>query len=89
MRWRWLGLSVLVVALLAGCNQERNESIRLMNKGLSLFKRDKLTEALRQLDEAGRVDPANARAFFYKGLIAYRRMGRLDEGEEAIRPIRR
>jgi tetratricopeptide (TPR) repeat protein len=85
MQWRWLGLALLVAALLGACNQERNESIRLMNKGLGLFKQNKLTEALHQLDEAGRIDPSNERAFFYKGLIAYQKLGRLDEGEQAIR----
>lgn len=80
-----LALLLAPLALSTGCNQERNESIRLMNKGIEYYKRNKPTEALDQLAEAAEVDPSNDRAIFYQGLIEYQRLGRYDQGEKNIR----
>lgn len=78
-------LLLATVPLTAGCNQERNESIRLMNKGIELYKRDKLTEALEHFAQAAEKDPANDRAYFYQGLVEYKRIGNLPKGEAALR----
>lgn len=68
-----------------GCNQERNESIRLMNQGLQAFKRDRLTDALEMLGQASDVDPTNDRAFFYQGLLYEQKLGKFGKAEELYR----
>lgn len=68
-----------------GCNQERNESIRLMNDGLQLFKRDRLSDALTKLAQAADVDPTNDRAFFYQGLLYEQKLAKYKSAEENFR----
>lgn len=84
---RW-GLFVVLassVSLVVGCNQERNQSIRLMNEGLQLFQRDRLTDALSKLGEAADVDPSNDRAFFYQGLLYEQKLDKFGRAEENYR----
>lgn len=84
---RW-GVFVWVagcLTLVVGCNQERNESIRLMNNGLQLFKQDRLTDALSKLAQAADVDPTNDRAFFYQGLLYEQKLDKFKSAEENYR----
>ncbi len=69
---------------LGGCNQERNESIRLMNKGIAYYKRDKIVEAIDHFAQAAQVDPSNDRAFFYQGLLQYQKRGDFDDARKSI-----
>ena len=68
-----------------GCHQERNDSIRLMNEGLSLFKREKAYKALDLLGQAAEVDPTNHRAFYYQGLINLQKVGNPAKAEQLLR----
>lgn len=84
---RW-GVFVWVAGCLTfvvGCNQERNESIRLMNQGLQLFKQDRLTDSLSKLGQAASVDPTNDRAFFYQGLLYEQKLDKFRSAEENYR----
>lgn len=83
-RVTWSALLLMGVAYLVGCNQERNESIRHMNRGLELYNRKKVGEAIDELKLATESDPKNDRAFFYQGLIQYQRTGALDPALKAI-----
>ena len=77
---------VLVVSgLSTGCNQERNESIRLMNEGLKLYRHDRLVKAVDRLAQAASVDPTNDKALFYEGMVRYQKLGELAKGEARIR----
>lgn len=78
----WLASSLVFVV---GCNQERNESIRLMNDGLKLVKRDRLSDALSKLGQAADVDPTNDRAFFYQGLLYEQKLDKFKSAEENYR----
>ena len=73
------------LTLVVGCNQERNESIRLMNQGLQLFKQDRLTDALSKLGQAADVDPTNDRAFFYQGLLYEQKLDKFKSAEDNYR----
>lgn len=46
------------------CSQERKHSIELMNQGVVLSQQRSYPEAIEKLEEAGRVDPTNDRAFY-------------------------
>lgn len=70
---------------LAGCNMDRNESIRLMNKGISLYKAKRTGEALKLLDQAVQKDPKNQRAFLFLGMIQYQRVADMTSGEKNLR----
>ncbi len=80
-----LFLAPLLLALLVGCNQDRNESIRLMNKGIMAFKANKLSAAVDLLGQATLKDPKNHRAFYYRGLVEYQKLGEMGKGEASIR----
>ncbi|MCA9527422.1 MAG: tetratricopeptide repeat protein [Myxococcales bacterium] len=84
---RLLVLAFLVpaVAPLAGCNRERNESIRMMNKGLALYRAQRTPEAIKELEEAVRTDPKNDKAYLYLGMIQYQRLGDLGTAEKNLR----
>lgn len=75
----------LVLLPVAGCNRERNESIRLMNKGLAQYRAQHLTEAATLLGEASRLDPSNDRALLYLGMIQYQRFSDLPAAEKNLR----
>ena len=62
-------VGLLSVALLAGCYQDRNESIKLMNQGRDLYKGGNPTAAVNSLKEAYSVDPTNHRAMYFEGMI--------------------
>jgi tetratricopeptide (TPR) repeat protein len=72
-------------AVITGCNQERNESIRLMNQGLQAFKHERLTDALGLLAQASDVDPTNDRAYFYQGLLYEQKLENFGRAEENYR----
>ena len=74
-----------LLLLATGCNQHRNESIRLMNQGIAAAKRDKATAAVDFLGQATLKDPKNHKAFFYKGLVQYQKLGELAKGEADLR----
>jgi len=64
------GLCVILLASsVSGCHEERNQSIRLMNEGLKLVKRDRMGEAVKTFAEAAQVDPTNDRARYYQGMV--------------------
>ena len=78
--------AVLLISLsFLGCHQERNESIRLMNKGLQSAKQDKYTKALDFLDQSANADPTNHRAFYYSGQIFAQRLGDPKNAEKKLR----
>ena len=84
-RWSVLSCFIALPLVILGCNQERNESIRLMNKGLQLIKREKLTEGLALLGNAADVDPTNDRAFYYQGLVFEQKLANFQKAEAAYR----
>lgn len=84
-RWGVFVVLASSLTIVGGCNQERNESIRLMNQGLQLFKRDRLTDALSKLAQAADVDPTNDRAFFYQGLLYEQKLDKFKQAEENYR----
>lgn len=80
--------TLLVLGLLlplAGCNMDRNESIRLMNKGIALYKAKRTGEALEHLSQATAKDAKNQRAYLYLGMIQYQRVGDDAGGEKNLR----
>ncbi len=81
-----LAMAVFLAAplTLGGCNQDQNESIRLMNKGIGYYKRDRIPEAIEAFAMAGQKDPGNDRAFYYQGLLEYQVNGHLAEGQKLI-----
>ena len=82
-RLAWVALVLL--ALCASCNQERNESIRLMNRGLEYVERGDMGKAVTFLDKASQADETNDRAFFYLGMIQYQKLGLVDKAEFNLR----
>ena len=63
-------LSIVTVAvMLAGCYQERNKSIELMNQGVEMARQKLYDSAIRDLKQAVTVDPANAAAYYNLGLV--------------------
>lgn len=76
---------VLVATAAIGCNQERNESIRLMNQGIKYYQMKKLSQAVDFFGQASLKDPKNHAALFYKGLIEYSKLGELAKGEQDLR----
>ena len=77
-------LFVVSIAL-AGCYQERNDSIRLMNQGLSQAKRGSVSQGLKTLAEAAKVDPTNHRALYYQGMLYVKRSGEFERGAELLK----
>lgn len=71
--------------LMSGCNLERNESVRMMNKGIAAYKGKRTGEALKQLQKAVEKDPTNQAAFRYLGMIQYQRVADLKSGEANLR----
>jgi tetratricopeptide (TPR) repeat protein len=87
-----LSRRVLIAAALAlssgavaGCNQERNESIRLMNEGIKLYRSQKVHKAVATLAEAVKADPTNDRAIYFEGMIRYQKLGQVEPGEKLLR----
>lgn len=81
-------VSLLALGLMlpvAGCNMDRNESIRLMNKGISLYNAKRTGEALKALDEATEKDSKNQRAYLFLGMIQYQRVADLESAEKNLR----
>src|SRR4051794_7564664 len=60
---------ILGVVLVAGCYQERNKSIELMNHGVEMGRQKLYDSAVRDLKQAINVDPTNAAAHFNLGVI--------------------
>jgi tetratricopeptide (TPR) repeat protein len=77
--------AVLGAGPLAGCHEARNESIRLMNEGLQLVKRDRAVDAVKQFARAGETDPTNDRAFYYQGMVMGQKLGEHDKAVVALR----
>jgi tetratricopeptide (TPR) repeat protein len=85
-------LSVLCVISTSACHPERTESIKLMNHGLRAFKSGLVSDAIRDLEQAARVDPTNDRAHFYQGIILNelgRGNGDPDHFESAARALKK
>ena len=83
-----LSLAVFGAAIImVGCHQERNESIRLMNKGLERAKQDKLSQAVDFLQKAAEADPTNHRALYYTGLIYGQKYGDAAKAETFFRQL--
>jgi len=66
---RQLILWVGVVLVAAGCNQEHNKSIEIMNKGVEEGRQKLFDSAIRDLKTATTIDPQNAAAFYNMGII--------------------
>ena len=77
-------LSTVALAA-AGCNQARNDSIRMMNEGLKLFRNQKIHKAVEALAQAVKTDPTNDRAHYYEGMIRYQKLGDSERGEKLLR----
>src|SRR5262245_5277094 len=62
---------ILCAALVAagGCNQERNKSIEMMNKGVEEGRQKLYESALRDLKQSVTIDPSNAAAYYNMGII--------------------
>ena len=78
---RWAMVCFVVVALVAACNQARNESIRLMNRGLEAYQRGDIGTAVQLLEDASKADETHDRVFYYLGLIQFQKMELLDRAE--------
>src|SRR5690349_21497653 len=61
-----LWMSVLVAA---GCNQEHNKSIEVMNKGVEEGRQKLFDSAIRDLKAATTIDPSNAAAYYNLGVV--------------------
>ncbi len=68
---RTLAFLLPAVFVVGGCNQDRNESNRLMNQGIKYYKMKKLSRAVDFFGQASLKNPKNHAALFYKGLIEY------------------
>ena len=69
---RRMKLPVMCVALglvAAGCNQEHNHSIEVMNKGVEEGRQKLFDSAIRDLKAATTIDPSNAAAYYNLGTI--------------------
>src|SRR5687768_16402376 len=76
-----LVVGVLVVA--AGCFQERNKSIELMNHGVEMARQKLYDSAIRDLKQAISVDPTNAAAHYNLGIV-YKDMKKWNEAAGAF-----
>lgn len=81
---------LLLIALgcvpsMSGCNLERNESVRMMNKGIGAYRGKRTGEALKLLQQAVDKDPTNQQAFRVLGMIQYQRVADLKSGETNLR----
>lgn len=70
---------------LAACNQERNESIRLMNEGIRLYRNQRVDRAAKLLADAVKTDPTNDRAHYFEGMIRFQKFGDAPKAEELLR----
>jgi tetratricopeptide (TPR) repeat protein len=81
---------LLLIALgcgvsISGCNLERNESVRMMNKGIAAYRGKRTSEAIKLLQQAVDKDPSNQQAFRVLGMIQYQRVADLESGEANLR----
>lgn len=65
---KWLAMGTMV-ALGAGCYQDRNQSIELMNEGVQAAQQKLYDTAERKLKEATVTYPANEQAWFNLGVV--------------------
>jgi tetratricopeptide (TPR) repeat protein len=52
-----------------GCNQERNKSIEVMNKGVEAARQKLYDSAIRDLKQSTMIDPSNAAAYYNLGIV--------------------
>jgi tetratricopeptide (TPR) repeat protein len=64
---RLFACAALLVA--AGCNQEHNKSIEVMNKGVDEGRQKLYDSAIRDLKQAVTIDPTNAAAYYNMGVV--------------------
>ena len=60
---------IVAAVLIAGCFQERNRSIELMNHGVEMGRQKLYDSAIRDLKQAIATDPTNAAAHYNLGII--------------------
>jgi superkiller protein 3 len=56
-------------AVAAGCYQERNKSIEMMNHGVAMGAQKSYDSAIRDLKQAIQIDPTNAAAYYNLGVV--------------------
>lgn len=60
---------IVAALLLAGCYQERNKSIEMMNRGVEAGRQKLYDTAIKELKSAVQIDPTNAAAHYNMGII--------------------
>jgi superkiller protein 3 len=61
--------TIMALLVIAGCNQERNHSIEMMNKGVEEGRQKLFDSAVRDLKAALQIDPTNAAASYNLGVV--------------------
>src|SRR3954447_14913506 len=74
-------LALVLPVILAGCYQERNKSIELMNHGVEMGRQKLYDSAIRDLQQAIQIDPTNAAASFNLGVV-YKDQRKWDKAAE-------
>lgn len=78
-------LAAFALLPLTGCNVDRNESIRMMNQAIGMYRGKRTGEAMKMLQKAVTKDPNNQQAYRLLGMIQYQRVADLDNGEKNLR----
>lgn len=81
----WLSVAVVVVAGLAGCNQQRATAVRRLNEGLQLQKTDQTDRAMEKFERAATHDPSFAKPHFMLGQLHQIEYGSPGKAEEHYR----
>src|SRR5689334_5406684 len=75
-------LTAAVLLVAAGCYQERNKSIEMMNHGVEMGRQKLYDSAIRDLQQAIQIDPTNAAAHYNLGIV-FKDQKKWDKAAEA------
>src|SRR5215831_8561321 len=77
-------VTVGICLVAAGCFQERNKSIEMMNQGVEAGRQKLYDTAVNKLKQATTIDPTNAAAYYNLGLV-YKDQKKWSDAESAFR----